>query len=53
MPVFTTQVEDERKVPVMDSVRFYCEGVGEPEVTYEWFYTNGSGKAVLNIYHLM
>ena len=52
MPVFTTQVQNVKEVPVMEDVRFYCRGEGEPEVTYEWFYTNGSGKAVLNIYHL-
>ena len=44
MPVFTIHVQNVTEVPSMEYVRFYCKGEGEPEVTYEWFYTNGSGN---------
>ena len=43
MPVFNARVQNVRGVPIMDNVRFFCKGEGEPEVTYEWYYTNGSG----------
>ena len=51
LPVFTTRIQNVTEVPSMEDVRFYCKGEGEPEVTYEWFYTNGSGnlRVTLNI----
>ena len=43
MPVFTTPLESKIEVNVMEDVIFYCNGKGEPEITYEWFHTNSSG----------
>jgi len=43
-PTFTTTVASEMNVQLMEDVRFTCQGMGEPEVTYEWLYTNSSGK---------
>ena len=42
-PTFQTPPGD-TQVTVMGSTRINCEGVGEPEVTYRWFFTNSSGE---------
>ena len=44
LPVFTTSAESMIEVTVMEGVRFNCKGEGLPEVTYQWFYANDTGK---------
>ena len=35
----------------MRNAALKCEGEGEPEVTYEWFYVNDSGEQLRLPYH--
>ena len=44
MPMFITPIENEVEVIVMENVTLYCEGNGEPTITYVWLYENESGK---------
>ena len=43
MPMINTNLQD-MTATEMDEVVFNCNSAGEPAVTYEWFYTNTSGR---------
>ena len=45
MPTFVTpKLSTMDVITTTDVFRLMCEGRGEPSLTYEWFYTNSSGK---------
>ena len=50
-PTFITPGTSEVTVIDMRNVALKCEGKGEPEVTYEWFYVNDSGEQLRLSYH--
>ena len=43
MPTINSAPEDVDATD-MEEVIFNCNSDGQPEVTYEWFFTNTSGK---------
>ena len=49
-PTFITPNVTELTVIAMRNATLNCEGEGEPEVIYEWFYVNDSGELLRLFY---